>query len=188
MLTLFAQRAGAGNADAAAGAFAGLLIFYAIALVIGYVIRILFLLSVSKCLKEISSRNRKMEPGMVWLALIPLFDIVWFVVIFLKVSDSLKDEFEDRGLRGDGDFGKMLGIMAIVTAFFCFPVCIVCFIMYWVKIVGYTRRLRESGSADFDDEEDDRPRGRSRRDDYDDEEEEERPRKKKRRADDYDDE
>lgn len=186
MLTLFAQRAGAGNGDAG-GLIAGMLAFYAVVLVIAYAIRILFLLSISKCLKQISSRNRRMEPGMVWLALIPLFDIVWFIVIFLKVSDSLKDEFEDRGLRGDGDFGKMLGIMIIVTAFFCGPVGLVCFIMYWVKIAGYTRQLRESGSAGYDDE-DDRPRKRSARDDYDDEEEEERPRKKKRRADDYDDE
>ena len=129
-----------------------------------------------------------MEPGMVWIALIPILGLIWMIIVILKLSDSLSDEFEERRLRGDGDFGKVLGIIYIVASFLCGPIGLVCWIMYWVKIAGYTRQLRESGSAAYDlDDDDDRPRKRSRRDEDDEEEEEEeRPRRRKRRDDDED--
>ena len=105
-----------------------------------------------------------MEPGQVWLCLIPIFGFVWTIIMILRIADSLKDEYYDRGLRGDGDFGKTLGIIYIVTSFFCGPVAIVCFIMYWVKIAGYTKALM-ADPGEYDDEEDDRPRRRRRDED-----------------------
>ncbi len=171
-MELFAQQGRGGGADAAAGMFAGLLIFYAIAIAIGLFIQIMFLLSMSRCLKQISRRNRQMEPGQVWLCLIPIFGFIWTIIMILRVADSLKDEYYDRGLRGDGDFGKTLGIVYIVSAFVCGIVAIICFIMYWVKIAGYTKALMESTD---DDEDEDRPR-RRRRDEDDDEDD--RPRRR----------
>ena len=190
MLALFAQGKGAGAGEAA-GMFAGILAFYAVIFAIAIGIQVMFLLTMSRCFKEISNRNRQMQPGQVWLALIPIFGFVWTILMILRLSDSLRDEYDDRGIRGDGDYGKTIGIVYIVSAFICGPVALVCFIMYWVKVAGYTKELRASGSHGGydDDEDDDRPRKRSRRrdeDSDDDDEEDEKPRRKKRRTDDDD--
>jgi hypothetical protein len=142
----------------------------------------MFLLSLSKCFSEISSRNRQMEPGQVWLNLIPLFNLVWIIITIIRLADSLRDEFDDRRLDGDGDYGKTLGILYFVFSLtiVCGPVGLVCFIMYWVKVSGYTSTLRETDRAgkgsrrnrkyddDIDEDDDDRPRRRRR--DEDDEE------------------
>jgi hypothetical protein len=113
-----------------------------------------------------------MEPGMVWLCLIPIFGFVWTIIMVLRVADSLRDEYADRGMRGDGDYGKTLGILYIVTSIVCGPVGLICFIMYWVKIAGYTNALASRRGGDDDDWED-----RDRRDDYDDDDD--RPRRRR---------
>lgn len=199
MLTLFAQRAGDGDAGAAA-ALATMLIPILVILAIVIGIQIFFCLTLSKALKQVRPDLRELEPGMVWLYLIPLFNLYWVFVITSKVPASLKAEFYERGMgkRGD-DYGANTGkwfaicTIASIVPFIggCFGlVGLVMWIMFWVKIAGYSKELQQDGGGDYDlGDEDDRPRKKSSaRDDYDDEEEEERPRKKKRRADDYDDE
>ena len=37
-----------------------------------------------------------MEPGMVWLMLVPCVNIVWQFVIAIRVPESLRNEFRDR--------------------------------------------------------------------------------------------
>jgi hypothetical protein len=146
--------------------------FYVVLIGIGIAVQIFFLLSLSRCLQQVAPRNRQMEPGMVWLNLIPCFSLVWMILTIIRISDSLRDEYEDRGLRGDGDFGRSMGIIYYVSQFVCGPVALVFFIMYWVKIAGYTKELSGSGR-------------RPGRDDYDDEED--RPRRRRRDEDEYDD-
>jgi hypothetical protein len=149
---------------------------YGVLIAIGIVIQIFFLLSLSRCLHQISPRNRQMEPGQVWLNLIPCFSLVWMILTIIKIADSLRDEYDDRGLSGDGDFGKTTGIVYYISQFVCGLVALIFFIMYWVKIAGYTRELAETGRGyrrgrddyddrDRDDDYDDRPRRRD--DDYD---------------------
>jgi hypothetical protein len=184
MYALFAQAGKGGNAGPDGGLLAGMVCFYVVAIAIGIGIQILFLLTMSKCLKQISSRNRKMEPGQVWLCLIPIFGYVWSFIMVLRVAESLQYEFEDRGLRGDGDYGKTIGLVYLIGSLVCGPVGLVCWIMYWLKISGYTKQLQESGREPYEGEdEDDRPRRKSRRDEDD---EDDRPRRR-RRDDDYDD-
>jgi hypothetical protein len=62
------------NDDALAVVF---LIIMLVALAIGLTIAIFFYLTLSRCLSRIRSRNREMEPGQVWLNLIPCFGIIW---------------------------------------------------------------------------------------------------------------
>ncbi len=151
----------------------GVLAVYAVFALIFLTILIFFYLSLSKCLKQIKPRNRTMEPGQVWLNFIPLFNIVWKILTVLKISESLKNEYEDRGWRGDGDYGKTFGIIMYVTLLIsgCItPLFYFIFlIIYWVKIAGYTKELmaddgsgsgRRSRDRDDDqtDDDDDRPR------------------------------
>ena len=152
--------------------------FYGVALVVGITISIFFYLTLSRCLRQIKPRNRTMEPGQVWLNFIPLFGIVWLILTILKIAESLKNEYEDRGMRGDGDYGKLMGILFYASNFVCGCVTPIFLIIYWVKIAGYTKELKAddgSGSGrrsrDRDDDltdDDDRPRRRPRDDDEDD--------------------
>jgi hypothetical protein len=167
-------------------ATAGILMCYGVLLLIGIIVHIFFLLTLSRCLAQCSPRNRTMEPGMVWLNLIPLFNLVWMFITIIKIAESLRNEYEDRGLRSDDpDFAQMTGILYMVFSFFCGLVALIFFIMYWVKIANFKNQLMSNrGRGGYDDEDDyDRPRrSRRRREaDYDDDDYDDR----RRRDDDY---
>lgn len=151
----------------------GVIACYGVVIVVAIIVQIFFLMTLSRALHACSERNRTMPPGQVWLSLIPLVGIVFFIMALFKVPDSIRNEYEDRGLRGDDDFGKNLAIWYIVTAFVCGIISPIFWIMYWVKIAGYTKELQSrAGRRGYEDDDDDRPRRRSRRrrddDEYDD--------------------
>lgn len=168
-----------------AGTMAGIFICYGVLFVVAIVINILFLLALSKCLAQCSPRNRTMEPGQVWLNLIPLFGIVWMFITIIRISESLQNEYHARRLRPDDpEFGKMTGILYMVLSLIgCGPIGLIFFIMYWVKIAKFKNELIDSkrgGRADYDDEEEDRSRrGGRRRDEDDDDEEDDRLRRRR---------
>jgi hypothetical protein len=192
MLELFAQAGKFGaanpappNAGAAAGA--GIMVILGFVLygawlvsgIIHFVFLIMVYVAQSKALTMCSERRRLMEPGQVWLNFIPCFNIVWFIMTVLRVSESLMKEFRARGLKHSGDYAKGIGIFSYVSLFLsCIPFLgpIVLF-MYWKKLGVLNVQLEKSGKA-----------SRRSDDDDDDEEEEERPRPKKRRPRDDDDE
>jgi hypothetical protein len=152
------------------------------------VVGIFFLLTLQKALTRCSKRNRTMEPGMVWLNLIPLFNYVWNFVTVIRVGDSLKNEFSDRDIDQGGDYGKTLGITmsalgigsgilsnvgntarapaVSMIAGLIGLASLVMFIVYWVQIAGYSQKLGEDdqrGDDEDEDDVDDEPRRPSRR-------------------------
>lgn len=160
-------------------------------LLVFLVVYVLFLLCLQKALARCHPDNRAMNPGSVWLNLVPCLNVVWQFLTVIWVADSLDREFRDRRLRGDGDYGKGIGLASCVLNLLgnipyiglLFGLAgLVCFVVYWVKIAGLSRQLAEddAGGYDddrpgrdrdddrYDDEYDDRPRGRDRDDGYDD--------------------
>jgi hypothetical protein len=190
-LPLFAQAGGGfgGGGGAAATDTTTSLIIIAVELVIlvvAIVVAVMFYLTLSRALQQCSPRNRLMEPGMVWLNFIPCFNFVWIFFTVIRVSDSLRNEFEDRGMRVDGDCGKGIGITyAVLKAVSIIPLvnyvsswaALVFLIIYWVKIAGLSKQLQEGGGYRNEDE-DDRP-SRRRRDEREDEEDD-RPSRRRR--------
>ena len=160
-----------GNGGAAAGAggvdIGIILCFWGLAFLVGITIQCLFLNSLSKCLKQIAPRNRTMEPGQVWLNLIPLFNYVWMFITIIRLSESLDAEYRSRRMSGDGDFGKQTGIIFMVLSLIgCGCIGFIFLIMYWVKIAGFTKELQSSARPrDEEFEDDDRPRRRPRDED-----------------------
>lgn len=144
---------------------------------IGLALLIVLLMALSNCLAAVSRRNRQMQPGQVWLNLIPCFGLVWLILTVIRVSDSLRDEYHDRGLRGDGDYGRTMGILFYVFTLVCGPVGWVFLFIYRAKIVEYTRQL--NADAARDDDGDDRPRRRRRDDEYEDDDRDDRPRRRR---------
>lgn len=114
---------------------------------------IFYLLTIQNTLLAISSENRKMQPGQVWLSLIPLFGLVWQFIIVNRLADSLKDEFVTKNLKIDEE-RPGIGIgLAYCILFACslipfvgFATVIgglICWIIYWSKINDYKIKLNK---------------------------------------------
>jgi hypothetical protein len=148
------------------------------------VLTILYLLTLQKALSRVAPRNRLMEPAMVWLMLVPCFNLVWQFLVAIRVPDSLRNEFKDRERDDGSDYGKSIaltrciidiagavvsniftnipdmqmigyGISGVVTL-----IGLTLFFIFWVRIAGYSRMLAEyEGYRDrrfdrFDDDDD----------------------------------
>jgi hypothetical protein len=182
-------------AAAMAGCFCFLFIFG-----IMLTIWILFLLTLQRTLTKIHPNNREIEPGLVWLLLIPVFNWFWAVYVVLMLAKSLRNEFEYREMgTGTESFGRTIGLVWTVGNLATIPVgCgmgivdemmqdkalsrlldalngglsllfLVLWIVYWVQIAGYGRRLEDSQSRSryrVEDSEEDEHGDRRRPDEY----------------------
>jgi hypothetical protein len=145
-------------------------------LVVVLVLAIFYLLTLQKALSRVSPRNRLMEPGMVWLMLIPCVNIIWQFMIAVRVPDSLRNEFRERGLDDGSDYGKgialtqaILGLVGgvignglgnvqgmqqagLLVSSVMSLAGLVLFIMFWVKVANYSNQLASgpSGPRGFD--------------------------------------
>lgn len=152
--------------------FVFLLLIFGLIFLVGFALQVFFLLALSRALSQCAPHNRTLEPGMVWLNLIPLFNIVWMFITVTKVSETLKNEFRERGMhRRDENYAHGLGIAMCISPWFGLLPFLVLTIVYWVKIAEYARRLEHSPAGygddyddDDDDDRDDRRERRSRRD------------------------
>jgi len=112
---------------------------------------IFYLLSLQKALERCSPASRTMQPGMVWLLLVPLFNMIWNFFVVLALAKSLANEFARRGIPSpEAEPGQSIGLaMCICTCCGIIPVLgllaslasMVLWIMYWVKIAGYSQAL-----------------------------------------------
>jgi hypothetical protein len=112
---------------------------------------LLFLAFLSGVLRKCSPSSRTMEPGMVWLCLIPLVSLIWNFFVVLAIADSLGNEFKLRNIPSDdAKPGKNIGIaLSVCNACMIVPLvnvlamlpALILFIVYWVKIAEYARRL-----------------------------------------------
>jgi len=119
---------------------------------IGIVITIFYILTLSRALEKCSPQSRTMQPGMTWLMLIPLFNIIWHFFVVLALSASLSNEFRARGIAAPPEPGKGIGLaMCICSATCIIPILgavtgiayLVLWIMYWVKIAEFSRMLNQ---------------------------------------------
>lgn len=130
-----------------------MLIFLFLVLAISITVAVLYLLNLQNLLKEISPKNRQVEPGNVWLMLIPLFNVIYPFILYPKISDSTKAEYAARGLSPKGDFSRAIGItMPILGLCGWIPVLgglaglanLVLFIIFWVRTAEYKNELRRN--------------------------------------------
>ena len=112
---------------------------------------ILYLLTLQRALERCAPESQTLSPGLVWLMFIPVFSLVWHFVIVVNVSRSLRNEFTRRNFPGiEAEPGKGIGLaMCILGAcciipllgILCAIAAFICWIIYWVKIHDYSRRL-----------------------------------------------
>jgi ABC-type Fe3+ transport system permease subunit len=117
---------------------------------------IFFLMTLQKALERCSFESRTTSPGSVWLLLIPIFNLVWQFIIVSKISESLHNEFAKRNIQEDPQPGKSIGITFCVLAvcsiipvigFITSIAAFICWIIYWVKISGYSNKLLQPLTA-----------------------------------------
>lgn len=113
---------------------------------------IFYLITLQNTLKEVKYENRKMEPGLVWLMFIPLFNLVWQFIVITRVADSIQAELTERGQQVTERPGYNIGLSyAILSVCSLLPIpfiksllslaALICFIIHWVKIAEYKRLL-----------------------------------------------
>lgn len=139
------------SSDAAALGFAGLACgVIAAGALVGLAIAIAIILFLSNCLKRVPVPYRKMEPGMVWLLIIPLFNLVWNFFVYKAISESYQSYFQSQGRTDVGDCGKSLGLAYCICSCVCIIpvvnmlagiVALVLFIMCLVKFSGYKNQI-----------------------------------------------
>lgn len=123
---------------------------------LGYLALVIaYLLALQNTLKAVSPANRKTEPGMVWLLLIPGFNFVWNFILAKKIAFSLEKEFSNLGEKMDGRplytlgvFSSVMYIVTIVAKYipmggvFLIVAGMIVWIMYWKKIAEYKKALK----------------------------------------------
>ena len=129
--------------------------------VIGFAAYIVFLSAADRVLKRVEPEHRRMDPGMVWLNLIPIFNLMWLVVTVERVGESIRNEYIARGRHKRSEsYGKTAGLAFVLLTLIGLPFapaawpCMLVFwifafiywIVYWIQLSGYAGRLlSESG-------------------------------------------
>jgi len=144
---------GAHNAGATLLAFAAMVVVaLVIALAVSAVVCYLFYIA----LKRVPDEHRKMAPGLVWLLMIPFFNLIWNFFVLLRIPDSYKSSFDSVGRTDVGDCGRGIGLAAAI--------CVVCglipvvgglaglaalvlLIIFFVKIFGLRGQIPAEASG-----------------------------------------
>ncbi len=111
---------------------------------------IFYILTLQKALNKCSPQNQAMQPGLVWLLVIPCFSIIWHFFVVINMAKSLSAEFQARGIQEEPEPGQVFGlvmcglacasVVPLLGSFFGLGY-LVCWIIYWVKIAGFSRKL-----------------------------------------------
>ena len=60
------------------------------------------------CVQALPPQYRKIEPGTVWLLMIPLFGVVWNFFVYPQIAESYRNYFAAQGRNDLGDCGGSL--------------------------------------------------------------------------------
>jgi len=136
--------------------FGGLIIML-VGVGIGLIISVVVCFLLYDAQKRVPPQFRQIEPGMVWLLLIPCFNIVWNFIALPKVSRSYKAYFDSIGRSDVGTCGEGLATgYAVCVACTLIPcvgmfaslASLVLLIMYLAKILGLKAHIQVSDYPD----------------------------------------
>lgn len=120
MLYLLAQTNGGGPTDAEVAAAAGAMAA-AVFVAVGVILLVMFIINIVICAmlysaqKRIPAEFQTLAPGLVWLLLIPLFNLVWNFLVFQKIPESYQRYFASQSRTDVGDCGRAIGLWYAIT-------------------------------------------------------------------------
>ncbi|MCY3018548.1 MAG: hypothetical protein NTW87_05895 [Planctomycetota bacterium] len=121
-----------------------------VVLVVALGIQALVCWLVSNCYKRIPQQFRLMEPNMVWLMMIPCFNLVWMFFVYPKLAKSYKAYFDSVGNTEVGDCGAGLSLAYPIVAacsiipcvnYIAGPASLVLLIIVLVKAHGLKEKI-----------------------------------------------
>ena len=127
---------------------------FLVGLLIFLIPAILFLLTLQKALTRVAPERRTMNPPMVWLGLIPLFNVIWNFFMVLALSKSLGAELTARNIPHENEPGKTIGLVWAALGAACLVPglnfllgipALIMWIIYWVKIAGFSGMIADPG-------------------------------------------
>jgi hypothetical protein len=122
----------------------------AVVLLLVFGVTIIICLLLQSCYKRIPQQFRKMEPGMVWLLLIPCFSLVWNFFVFPRLSQSFKSYFDSVNRTDVADCAGNIGLaysiccaVSIIPYLGCLTgiASLVLLIIYLVKATGLKNQI-----------------------------------------------
>lgn len=95
-------------------------------------------------LDRIPRQDRKLEPGLALLLLIPFFSMVWAFFVYPRISESLEAHFNRLGDRSAGDGGRTLAWIICICGLIPFVhlVSVICMIVFFAQAFTLTGRIR----------------------------------------------
>ncbi len=131
-------------------ALQGALFLVRLLILIFLVPAIFFILTLQRAFERCAPAHRAMTPGLVWLLLIPLFNLIWNFMVVTNLAKSLEREYRSRNIPAQLESAKSIGLAwAILSCCSIIPVLgllaalagFVVWIVYWVKIAGLSKAL-----------------------------------------------
>lgn len=120
---------------------------------------IFYIFTLRKALRRCAPENRTLWPGLTWLLLAPVFNVLWHFVIVVSVAWSFRLEFRQRSLVGPRRLGEFLGLtMCLMSALAFVPdiagfagtFALLCWIAYWTQVARESRRLATSAPGSME--------------------------------------
>jgi hypothetical protein len=133
-------------------------IFGVIGLLIGLAVSAAICYLLYNAQNAIPPEHQRVKPGMIWLLMIPLFNLVWNFFTFPKISDSYASYFQSRGRTDVGDAGRGIGLAFAICAACSIIPCVgvftalaslVLLILFLVKIYGLKSQIGQVQPTGF---------------------------------------
>lgn len=131
--------------------------WHVLVLAVAIVTAVFYILTLQGALKKCSTASRTLEPGMIWLLLIPVVNLIWHFYVVTGMGRSLSNEFQSRNLpTPEPQPGRTIGLaMCICGVCGVIPVLglvaglafLVLWIIYWAKVAEYSRQLTGATGA-----------------------------------------
>jgi ABC-type Fe3+ transport system permease subunit len=98
-------------------------------------------------LDRIPAEDRKQDPALALLLLIPFFSLIWAFFVYPRISASLESYFSRRGDRSNGDCGRSLALVFCICSLIPFVhiVALICIIIFFVKVFSLTGKIARVG-------------------------------------------
>jgi hypothetical protein len=136
--------------------------FFAVPLVL----LIFYILELKRALSKCAPENRTIDRHLVWLLIIPVFNILWHFIIVQNIACSLRNEFQKRNITSEKKPGHLIGIWLSIffglanihmviflliptnyqpyltlLAYFIELLWVILWVIYWVKINTFSKLL-----------------------------------------------
>ena len=129
-----------------------------IGLSVGTAINVVVCLLLYNAQMAVPQEHRKIEPNMIWLLVIPLFNLVWNFFVFLRIPESYQSAFAARGAAHKGVGERNIGLAYCICAACSIIPCVniltglaslVLVIIFLVQIYNLKTQLQSSMAGGF---------------------------------------